>query len=120
MTVEISDDGIGLPRSAIRRGLTGMQERVRALSGTLELLREDGGPRSMPASGNFYDGMPQKPDARISGQASAGRSMHVEEPIARATNHDHRGHSPNQQYRHVLSSDDVRRWNRENYHLFQA
>ncbi len=41
--VEISDDGIGFATDQIfGRGLTGMQERVRALSGTLELLREEG------------------------------------------------------------------------------
>jgi two-component system sensor histidine kinase UhpB len=43
LIVEISDDGIGFPPDRpFGRGLTGMQERVRALSGTLELLREDG------------------------------------------------------------------------------
>jgi two-component system sensor histidine kinase UhpB len=41
--VEISDDGIGLPADLrFGRGLTGMLERARALSGTLELLREAG------------------------------------------------------------------------------
>ncbi|WP_338028963.1 histidine kinase [Bradyrhizobium septentrionale] len=41
--IEISDDGIGLPRNLVfGRGLTGMQERVRALDGTLELVREQG------------------------------------------------------------------------------
>jgi two-component system sensor histidine kinase UhpB len=41
--VEISDDGIGFPADRIfGRGLTGMLERARALSGTLELLREEG------------------------------------------------------------------------------
>jgi two-component system, NarL family, sensor histidine kinase UhpB len=41
--VEVSDDGIGFPaNSTFGRGLTGMVERVRALSGTLELLREEG------------------------------------------------------------------------------
>ena len=41
--VEISDDGIGFPADRMfGRGLTGMLERVRALSGTLELLREEG------------------------------------------------------------------------------
>ena len=41
--VEISDDGVGFPPDRrFGRGLTGMQERVRALSGTLELLREAG------------------------------------------------------------------------------
>ena len=41
--VEISDDGIGFPADRrFGRGLTGMLERVRALSGTLELLREAG------------------------------------------------------------------------------
>ncbi len=43
LIIEISDDGIGfLPDRVFGRGLTGMQERARALSGTLELLREDG------------------------------------------------------------------------------
>jgi two-component system sensor histidine kinase UhpB len=41
--VEISDNGIGFPADRrFGRGLTGMLERVRALSGTLELLREAG------------------------------------------------------------------------------
>ncbi|WP_349253254.1 histidine kinase [Bradyrhizobium sp. CB3481] len=41
--VEISDDGVGFPPDRrFGRGLTGMLERVRALSGTLELLREAG------------------------------------------------------------------------------
>jgi two-component system, NarL family, sensor histidine kinase UhpB len=41
--VEISDDGVGFPVDRMfGRGLTGMLERVRALSGTLELLREAG------------------------------------------------------------------------------
>ena len=43
LIVEISDDGVGFPPDCVfGRGLTGMQERVRALSGTLELLRERG------------------------------------------------------------------------------
>jgi len=41
--VEVSDDGIGFPpERRFGRGLTGMLERVRALSGTLDLLREAG------------------------------------------------------------------------------
>ena len=41
--VEVSDDGIGFPADRMfGRGLTGMLERARALSGTLELLREQG------------------------------------------------------------------------------
>jgi two-component system, NarL family, sensor histidine kinase UhpB len=41
--VEISDDGVGFPpERRFGRGLTGMLERVRALSGTLDLLREAG------------------------------------------------------------------------------
>jgi two-component system sensor histidine kinase UhpB len=41
--VEISDDGIGFPADRMfGRGLTGMLERARALSGTLELLRDEG------------------------------------------------------------------------------
>ncbi len=43
ITVEISDDGVGFPvNSMFGRGLTGMHERVRALDGTLELLRLNG------------------------------------------------------------------------------
>jgi two-component system sensor histidine kinase UhpB len=43
LTVEVSDDGIGFAADQVfGRGLTGMQERVRALSGTLELLRQEG------------------------------------------------------------------------------
>jgi signal transduction histidine kinase len=43
VAIEISDDGIGLPdESTFGRGLTGMSERVRALDGTFELLRENG------------------------------------------------------------------------------
>jgi two-component system, NarL family, sensor histidine kinase UhpB len=43
LIVEISDDGVGFPSGRkFGRGLTGMQERARALSGTLEVLREDG------------------------------------------------------------------------------
>ena len=43
LVVEISDNGIGFPADPrLGRGLTGMLERVRALSGTLQLLREDG------------------------------------------------------------------------------
>ena len=41
--VEISDDGIGFAADrTFGRGLTGMLERARALSGSLELLREGG------------------------------------------------------------------------------
>jgi two-component system, NarL family, sensor histidine kinase UhpB len=43
LTVEISDDGAGfMPDQTFGRGLTGMHERVRALSGTLEFKRENG------------------------------------------------------------------------------
>ena len=43
IAIAISDDGIGLPDSwSFGRGLTGMHERVRALDGRLEVLREDG------------------------------------------------------------------------------
>jgi two-component system sensor histidine kinase UhpB len=43
LVVEISDNGVGFPADRLLgRGLTGMLERVRALSGTLQLLREDG------------------------------------------------------------------------------
>jgi two-component system sensor histidine kinase UhpB len=40
--VEVSDDGVGLAADAVfGRGLTGMRERVRALSGSFELFRND-------------------------------------------------------------------------------
>ena len=43
LVVEVSDDGVGFPRDRLfGRGLTGMQERARALSGTLDLVRENG------------------------------------------------------------------------------
>jgi two-component system, NarL family, sensor histidine kinase UhpB len=43
VAIEISDDGVGFTAdSAFGRGLTGMRERVRALNGTFELLRERG------------------------------------------------------------------------------
>lgn len=64
VNVEISDDGIGFPADRrFGRGLTGMLERARALSGTFELLREggrtsvrcrlpvDGGASNGPATG---------------------------------------------------------------------
>ena len=39
--MEISDDGVGFSvDQRFGRGLTGMHERVRALSGTFRLLRE--------------------------------------------------------------------------------
>ncbi|WP_375775928.1 histidine kinase [Bradyrhizobium sp. ma5] len=39
--IEISDDGIGLPQDlTFGRGLTGMHDRVRALDGKLQVLRE--------------------------------------------------------------------------------
>jgi two-component system, NarL family, sensor histidine kinase UhpB len=41
--IEVADDGVGIaPDNAFGRGLTGMHERVRALGGTFELLRENG------------------------------------------------------------------------------
>jgi two-component system sensor histidine kinase UhpB len=43
VVVEISDDGVGFSSDqAFGRGLTGIHERVRALSGTFEFQREDG------------------------------------------------------------------------------
>jgi two-component system sensor histidine kinase UhpB len=43
VAVEIYDDGVGFPSDqAFGRGLTGMHERVRALSGTFEFSRENG------------------------------------------------------------------------------
>lgn len=42
LAIEISDDGGGFPEGNVfGRGLTGMHERVRALSGSLSLLRAD-------------------------------------------------------------------------------
>jgi signal transduction histidine kinase len=42
LAIEISDDGGGFPEDNVfGRGLTGMHERVRALSGSLSLLRAD-------------------------------------------------------------------------------
>jgi two-component system sensor histidine kinase UhpB len=64
--VEVSDDGIGFPADpTFGRGLTGMLERVRALSGTLELLREQG--RScvrcrLPAGDSAAHAQGAKPD----------------------------------------------------------
>ncbi|OAF14814.1 histidine kinase [Bradyrhizobium centrolobii] len=63
LAIEISDDGRGFPADNVfGRGLTGMHERVRALSGSLSLLRADertyvrcrlpvGATREAPASG---------------------------------------------------------------------
>jgi two-component system sensor histidine kinase UhpB len=43
VVVEISDDGIGFsPGQRFGRGLTGMHERIRALSGAFEFERQDG------------------------------------------------------------------------------
>ena len=43
LAIEISDNGVGFPtESLFGRGLTGMHERIRALSGTFQLLREAG------------------------------------------------------------------------------
>ncbi|AWL98966.1 ATP-binding protein [Bradyrhizobium amphicarpaeae] len=43
LAIEISDDGGGFPADNVfGRGLTGMHERARALSGSLSLLRADG------------------------------------------------------------------------------
>lgn len=42
LVVEVSDDGKGFEGQAFGRGLIGMHERVRALNGTLELVRSGG------------------------------------------------------------------------------
>jgi two-component system sensor histidine kinase UhpB len=43
LVIEISDDGVGFPPDRVfGRGLTGMHERVRALSGSFQFLREAG------------------------------------------------------------------------------
>jgi two-component system sensor histidine kinase UhpB len=42
LTIEIADDGVGFAEVKYGRGLTGMLERVRALSGSFQLLRETG------------------------------------------------------------------------------
>ena len=42
VAIEISDDGIGFPsEQPFGRGLIGMRERVRALNGSFEILREN-------------------------------------------------------------------------------
>ena len=42
IVVEVSDDGVGLAADTVfGRGLTGMRERVRALSGSFELFRHE-------------------------------------------------------------------------------
>jgi two-component system sensor histidine kinase UhpB len=43
LLIEVADNGVGIaPDNVFGRGLTGMHERVRALGGTFELLRENG------------------------------------------------------------------------------
>jgi signal transduction histidine kinase len=43
LLIQISDDGIGFAEATVfGRGLTGMHERVRALSGTFQFRRESG------------------------------------------------------------------------------
>jgi two-component system sensor histidine kinase UhpB len=43
LLIEIADNGVGFsPEISFGRGLNGMSERVRALSGTFDLLRKDG------------------------------------------------------------------------------
>jgi two-component system sensor histidine kinase UhpB len=42
VTIEVADDGVGLAELKFGRGLTGMHERVRALSGSFEVVREGG------------------------------------------------------------------------------
>jgi two-component system sensor histidine kinase UhpB len=43
IAIEISDDGVGFPpEETFGRGLTGMSERVRALNGSFELVRDQG------------------------------------------------------------------------------
>jgi two-component system sensor histidine kinase UhpB len=42
VTIDVSDDGIGFTDVKFGRGLTGMHERVRALSGTFDVLCEGG------------------------------------------------------------------------------
>jgi two-component system sensor histidine kinase UhpB len=43
LAIEIADDGVGFPADGLLgRGLMGMHERVRALSGTFRLMREGG------------------------------------------------------------------------------
>jgi len=61
LAIEISDNGVGFPaESMFGRGLTGMHERVRALSGTLQLLREAGKTRvrcRIPIASSARDGL---------------------------------------------------------------
>ena len=74
LIVEISDDGVGFPPDQVfGRGLTGMQERVRALSGTFELLREAGRTRvrcRLPVGDATLGAAPRNRRNRKSGQAS--------------------------------------------------
>jgi two-component system sensor histidine kinase UhpB len=64
--VEVSDNGVGFPADKVfGRGLTGMLERVRALSGTLELLREEGRTRvrcRLPAGDSASHARSAQPD----------------------------------------------------------
>jgi two-component system sensor histidine kinase UhpB len=61
LAIEISDNGIGFPtESMFGRGLTGMHERVRALSGTFQVLREAGKTRvrcRVPITASARDGI---------------------------------------------------------------
>jgi two-component system sensor histidine kinase UhpB len=42
VAIEVGDDGVGFAEVKFGRGLTGMHERVRALSGTFQVVREAG------------------------------------------------------------------------------
>ena len=43
LTVEVTDDGIGIPAAATGHGITGMSDRVSALDGTFSVTAVDGG-----------------------------------------------------------------------------
>ena len=65
VTIDVADDGIGFTDVTFGRGLTGMHERVRALSGTFEVLREAG--KSivrcrLPLSETAWESGPQRSD----------------------------------------------------------
>lgn len=49
LTIEVSDDGIGGASPAGGSGITGLQERVAALDGWIQIISPDGGPTSLIA-----------------------------------------------------------------------
>ena len=78
VTVEVSDDGIGFPADRMfGRGLTGMLERVRALSGTLRTAaRRRSHLRALPAS----RGRLRLTGARLRASLTGKRSCRTRKP----------------------------------------